>query len=345
MRCSLFLIIILSTIFLITCSKKESSKTLTDNNLIELNLFDQNKLKNSLELSSNTHLNHFTNFKIVYFDSQNQTLYLELDNQPNVYFFTKCMIDSVMEFNLLGSTKPELVYYGKFTFISPNYGNFAFLAFNYHEESKNVYQNYFNDYLSLDDVSSLDFALCEKFIDNKFNALLVSYSEGTGNYLDYRIYGLDQKTFSLLSEPTAPLENGLFAIDSNAIYLMEGMNTTKLIYQNHKILSESLNFTPIFNEKNNDRVLEIKIENDGKITYPKFIVMNSDASLHLSLKNSTNNAGNDIDFNFDHSFWDRNFNTLIPKESGVTNINLENSDKIILGRVRVIVRQNIKQPV
>jgi hypothetical protein len=239
--------------------------------------------------------------------------------------------------NLLNLEKPEQIYLGKFTFISDLYGDFTFMALDAFENKSGKYQNIFNDYYILENSSSLDIALCENFINKKNNALFASYSDGAGNYLDFRIYGYKKGEFQQLYEPKTPLENGIYAIDSGSVYLLEGIIASKIYFQNGQIRQELLQETPIFNNNENDRTLNLNMDKFGNYSFPKFIVLNSTSSLHIFSKESNVKIENNLKINFNPDYFEQNYTTFIPKQTGMTSLEFLNNDNVVIGKVRVII--------
>lgn len=340
----LLLLILLASIFLNSCSDEKSPEQSSGKDKpLELVLFDTTKLENAIELNENLRTTQFTNFKIVFLDKSSKKLYLELNDQPNKYFYTSCSIDSVIEFNLLGTEMPERVYLGRFKFISEIYGDFSFLAIDCFDQNTGKYRNLFNDYFILDNNSTLDLALCEKFINENTNALLVSYSEGTGNYLDFRIYGLEDNFFKQIYEPRTPLENGFIAIDSSNIYFLEGIISGKIYSQNENIQEEFLEETPKINYRTVDFVLNLKPEQNGYYDFPRFVILNSQSSLFVVLKGKINQEKN-LFIKYDNEYFQQNFNSFIPKKDGMTTLEFINSDQVTVGKVRVIIKSAQPNP-
>ncbi len=335
MKTKLFfcIIIIAISVFIGSCSNKKShSEDAAGQSSLIISGFDISKLKNASELNENLTPSQFTNFKIVYFDNLNKKLFISLDSQPNKYYFTYCVIDSVFEYKLLGTDMPERFYLGKFKFISDIYGDFTFLAIDGYNSKTGKYTNLFNDYYILDD-ASLDITFCDNFIGKDLSSLIVSYNEGTGNYLDFRIYGLQGKAIKEIFEPRTPLENGTFAIDSNTIYLLEGIITSRLKFSAGKVQQEFLEESPAISFRKGDLVLNLLPDNEGFFTFPKLIFLNSQSSLYVIAKGKIAPEKNLL-INYDKEYFDRNFNAFVPKQDGMTTIEFINYDKVVAGKVR-----------
>jgi hypothetical protein len=305
---------------------------------IELVGFDTMKLADALELTESVKINQFSNFRIVYFDKNALKLYLEIDSQKNIYYFTHCSVDSLIKMNLLNDENEDLIYVGKFKFISEIYGDFSFFAINTYNAATAKHVNIFCDYFILDNNSTLDLVMCDKFIDGVENALMVNYTEGTGNYLDFRIYGLIGNNFKNIFEPKTPLENGLFVVDSAAVFVLEGINSSKIFFDKGQIRQEIIAETPIFNLKKNDKILELDFTKKESLNIPKLIFLDSQSSLHIVIKENSLQEATNIKINFDVEFFDQNFNTYVPKKSGLTTFEFVNPDNIIIAKIKVIIR-------
>lgn len=330
------LIIINGLFIIISCDSEKNKNYYPEKFEIQASSPDKEKLLNAIELNEQVKVEQFTNFKIVSFEKSSSKIYIELDSQPGSYYYTTARIDSVINMNILNLEEQDHIYIGKFKFISENYGDFTFLAVNSYDKSSGKHLNLFNDYFILDNAKP-DIVICENFTGPGGNALLVSYSEGTGNYLDFRIYGLHSNKFGLIFEPKSPLENGVFAIDSGAVYLLEGIITSKITYKDGKVKSELLESTPIFNESEHDFTLNLKLDNNGNLILPKFIVLKSNSVLQISFENQKYRQEKNLRINFDSDYLDQNFTAFVPKKSGMTTIEFINNFNIPLGKIRVII--------
>lgn len=328
-----FFIIFNILVFLYSCEKQNEKNHSPENQprVIEIHTFDTTLLSDAKELNSNVKIKITTDFDIVYFSNQSNKIFIKIPKSKELYY-TNCIIDSSFYFNLLKQSNDEIIFRGTFSLPSINNIQFTFFAINIYNKEKGTYQNLFNDYFLLDKSSILKFDVVNDFVYNWYNALICSYKEGSGDFLEFKIYGFRKNKFDLLYEPMAPLENGYFLSDSSGIYLLSNYKATKLNWLGDSIKVENLNETPLLNFKEGDQVLRIEELNDG-IKAPKFLILSENSVLHISVKDFKE----DIKINFDDAFWTRNFNQLIPKKQGLTRIWITDSFKQILKQIKIII--------
>ncbi|OGU57910.1 MAG: hypothetical protein A2X64_02175 [Ignavibacteria bacterium GWF2_33_9] len=332
---SSILIIIIISLFACEDRIKEPLRVYTKN-LRNYFHFDTTRLDFAKELSLASFPEKFSDFTIVYFDKKSSRLFLEFDNLPNQLYFTIATIESAQEIRLLRSDYPEKIYLGKFKFLSDTFGDFSFLAINSYDSRTKKYLNIFNDYFIFDNSENPDINYCKKFINGKNNVLIVSYSEGAGNYLSFKIYGPSEEKFSQIYEPVSPLENGMIAVDSNYIYTLEGIISSKIYWKNGKVISETLAESPLINFQGNDYLLEISYKNEVFSKFPKFISLNYDADLFIKVKGIVPPDENLL-VNYDSEFLSLNFNSFTSKKSGKTYLEFKNQEGISIGKIYLLI--------
>lgn len=331
---TIFILIMISLVlFISSCEKENKNKFSPEQKerVVVIHPFDSSMALNAKELNSNVNIKITTDFEIVYFSNDKQKIYIQIPKSKDI-FYTNCEIDTSFYINLLKQENSEIIYRGTFSLPSVNNLKFTFFAINMYNKETGKYQNIFNDYFLLDNSSMLNFEKSDDFVYNWYNALICSYKEGSGDFLDFKLYGFLNNKFEVLYEPLAPLENGYFLSDSTGIYLLSNYNATKLKWTGDSLSVENLLETPLLNFKEGDQILRIEELKNG-IKSPKFLILSQNAILHISLKGFKE----DIKINFDDNFWTRNFNQLIPKKKGLTKIWITDSFKQILKQIKIII--------
>ncbi len=329
----IFYIFISFSFFFVACeSNKNKEPEKLGSQIIELHTIDTTKLKDAKELTGQFPFKITSNFSIAYFSSSKKEIYLKLDTHKNIYFYTKCEIDTAFEADLLNLYKKQIIYRGSFSLPGDPVVKLTFIAINVYYPKDGTYRNLFNDYVLAEKSQDLHFEVADDFIEDEYGALICSYKEGSGDYLDFKIYGLNKNKFSEIYEPYSPLENGYIRADSGKIFSISNLTANKLSWVDDSVRVEQLKETPLIDFNEGDKILKIEFQND-KIITPKLIIISQDAVLHLLQKGENS----EYQINYDDDFWDRNFNQLIPKKKGITSITIENTFHGIEKRIKILI--------
>jgi hypothetical protein len=200
--------------------------------------------------------------------------------------------------------------------------------------NENEYENIFNDFYFTNDPTNFNIAISNYLIDSTYNALIIGYNEGSGDFFEYKIYGFKDKTIKVLYEPPAPIQNGSVYASNYYVYEFENLSASLIFWENNQMKSIPLRKTPLIDLREGDAILMYKSNNEYEVQAPSRINVPLSSKLQLI----QNGIGQSLQIVFDNQFFSQNYNQLIPKKKGTTNIMLESEFGEIEKQITVVIK-------
>jgi hypothetical protein len=271
---------------------------------------------------------------IRYCDIKNKKIYISFSKNTQEIYWLPINIDSSFNYNLTQQNKEDIIYLGKFRLRPAESVQFSFMSIYSMNQSRGEYNNIYNDFYFAPDPSNLKIFKANYFIDSIFNALIVGFYEGSGNFFEYKIYGYKDSTIKTLYEPAAPIQNGFIYATNYQIYEFENLFTSLLYWEKDRVKSIPLRKTPLIDFEEGDVALEYKINDDYTLQAPSKVIVPLTAKLQII----QNGLDPSIQIIYDDQFFSQNLNELIPKKKGTTKIAFESEFGEIQKQISVVIK-------
>ncbi len=299
-----------------------------------MKFIDNSITQNAKALQSTSLMHPIEKLVVRYCDIKNRKIYISFSKNAYEIYWLPINIDSSFYYNLTRQDKEDIIYLGKFRLHSAELVQFSFMSIYSFNPATQEYNNIFNDFYFTSDPSNLKIYNANYFIDSTYNALIVGFFEGSGNFFEYKIYGFKDSTIKTLYEPAAPIQNGSIYATDYQIYEFENLFTTLLYWENNLIKSIPLRKTPLIDFEEGDVALEYKINEDYTLQAPSKVIVPFSAKLQII----QNGLDPSIQIIYDDRYFSQNLNQLIPKKKGSTKIALESEFGEIQKQISVIIK-------
>ncbi|HAW08310.1 MAG TPA: hypothetical protein DCW42_03940 [Bacteroidetes bacterium] len=330
----LLILFTLSIFIVAACQRKEEKPISQERAVSNLHFIDKSVEKNAKAIQSAPSFPKIEKLEIRYCDIKNKKIYISFSKNSQELYWLPIDIDSSFKYNLTNQTDEDIIYLGKFKLHSVDELTLSFMSIYSMDESTHNYNNIFNDFYFTPEAVNLVIQKSDNFIDSTYNALIIGFYEGSGDFFEYKIYGYKNNTIKILYEPVAPIQNGSIYAINNQIYEFENLHASLLQWENQQVKVFPLRKTPLIDLQDGDAVLKYKIQDNNELIAPAKISVPISAKLILIQEGD----GIDIQLNYDDQYFSQNLNQLIPKKKGSTTIMLESELGEIQKRISVIIR-------
>lgn len=316
-----------------SCKKQDDGKSVKNSQPGKLQFADNSIIKQAKDLRSSNMFPEIEKLEVRYCDIKNKKIYFSLRKNSPEIFWAPINIDSSFKYNLTNQNEEDIIYLGKFKLHQSEQMQISFVSIYSMNPSKNEYSNIFNDFYFTPDPTNFIIKKSNYFIDSTYNALIIGFNEGSGDFFEYKIYGFNDNTIKILYEPHSPIQNGTIYSANHQIYEFENLSTSLLYWENNQVKSLPLRKTLLIDLREGDAVLEYKINDEYEIQAPSRINVSSSGKLQLV----QNGYGQSISVAYDDQFFEHIYNQLIPKKKGTTTIMLESEFGEIEKQITVVI--------